>query len=63
MAKPEACELWLGFVNSCVYYVYQTRDIYQVLPYSVELWNPLSKCSFIWIKGPINISNGSKIQK
>ena len=43
---PETCENWLGLVNSCVYYAHQTREIYQVLPYSmdfkapVELWNP-----------------------
>ena len=44
---PETCENWLGLVNSCVYYGSQTREIYQVLPYSVdgkapgERWNPL----------------------
>ena len=61
---PEACENWLGLVTSCVYYARQTREIFQALPYSVdfkapkELWNQLSetvlsKCSFIWSKGPI----------
>ena len=46
---PEACENWLGLVNSCIYYARQTRDIYHVLPYSVdfkapeELRNLLSK--------------------
>ena len=49
-------------------------QIYQVLPYSVdfkaprELWNPLSKTvlskySFIWNKGPVNIWNDRKAQK
>ena len=55
-------EIYLGLVNSCIYYACQTWNC-QVLPYSVgfkaprELWNPLSKtvlsgCSFIWNKGP-----------
>ena len=39
---PETCENWLGLVNSCLYYVHQTYEIYQALPYSVD-WNPLSK--------------------
>ena len=34
---PETCENSLGLVNNCVYYVRQTREIYQVLPYSMEL--------------------------
>ena len=48
-AMPETGEIWLGIVNSCVYCARQTREIYQVLPYLVdlkapgELWNPLSK--------------------
>ena len=33
-AMPETCENWLCLVNSCIYYVYQTCEIYQVLPYS-----------------------------
>ena len=48
----------------CIYYACQTHEIYQVLPYSVEFkaheefWNPLSKtalskCSFIYNKGPL----------
>ena len=68
---PETCENWLGFVNSCIYYARQTHKIYHVLPYSVdfkapgELWNPLSKavlsrCNFIWSKGPVNIWNDRK---
>ena len=64
------CENWLGLVNSCVYYAHQTREIYQipVLTSAVdfkapdELWNPLSttilsRCDFIWNKGPVNIWN------
>ena len=58
---PETCENSLSLVNSCIYYAYQTSEIYQVLPYSVdfkvrvELWNPMSKTvlskrSFIWKK-------------
>ena len=56
----------IGLENCCIYYAHQTHEIYQVLPYSVdfktpgELWNPLSKtvlskCNFIWNKGPVNI--------
>ena len=56
------------------YYACQTREIYYVLPYSVdfkapqELWNPLSKtvhskCSFIWNQGPVNILNDHKAPK
>ena len=33
---PETCENWLGVVNRCVYYAYQTREIYRVLPYSAD---------------------------
>ena len=42
------CESWRDIVNSYVYYAHRTREIYQVLRYSVEfkaprrLWNPLS---------------------
>ena len=32
----KTCENWLGHVNSCVYYARQTREIYQLLPYSVD---------------------------
>ena len=28
---PEICENCFGLVNSCVYYAYQTREIYQAL--------------------------------
>ena len=70
----ETCENWLGHVNSCVYYARQTREIYQVPPYSVDfkapgyLWNPfiktvLTECSFISNKGPVNILNDRKAQK
>ena len=62
-AMPETCKIRLDVVNSCINYAHQTREIYQVQPYSVdfktprEFWNPLSqtvlsKCSFIWNKGP-----------
>ena len=46
---PENCENWLGVVNGDVYCAHQTREIYQVLPQSVdfkapgEIWNPLHK--------------------
>ena len=37
---PETCENWLSLVNSCIYYACQTREIYQVLLYSVDyIWN------------------------
>ena len=58
------CESSRDVVNSYVYYVHQTREIYQVLRYSVEfkaprrLWNPLSKSilgSFTLNDGPVNI--------
>ena len=39
---PETCENWLGLVNSWVHYARQAREIYLVLPYSVELCNPMS---------------------
>ena len=37
---PETCANWRGLVNSCVYAAHQTREIYQVLPYSVNLKAP-----------------------
>ena len=57
---------WSCHVNICVYDVRQTREIYQLLPYSVdfkapgELWNPLSKTvlskySFVWNKGHLTL--------
>ena len=63
---PKTCENWLSLVNSCIYYAHQTHEINHVLSYSMdfetpgELWNPLSKkvlskSSFIWNKGPVNI--------
>ena len=33
---PETCEIWPGFVNSCIYYACQTREMYQVLPCLVD---------------------------
>ena len=71
---PETCKDWLGPVNNCVNYARQTRDIYHVVPYSVdfkfsaELWFPLSKtvlsiCSCIKNKGPVNFLNDGKAQK
>ena len=33
---PEICENWLGFVNNCIYYALQIRQIYQ-LPGSFEI--------------------------
>ena len=56
--------MWKLAQFSCVYYPHQAYEIQQVLSYSVdikaprELWNPLSKtalsrCSFIWNKGPV----------
>ena len=34
---PENCEHWLCFVNNFVYYTRQIREIYQVLPYSMDI--------------------------
>ena len=73
-AIPDTCEKCLGIVNNCVYFVHQTREINQVLPYAgdfkaqEELCNPLKKavlrkCSFIWNKGPVNILNDRQAQK
>ena len=48
-AKPDTCDIWLGLVDSCIYYAHQTHEIYQVLPCKVDfkapskLWNPLTK--------------------
>ena len=45
----ETCENRLRPVNSCVNFVRQTREIYQILPHLVyfkahwELWNPRGK--------------------
>ena len=62
-----ARDLW-DIASSRVYYAHQTRAIYQVLSYAVDieahrdLWNRLSKtvlnkCSFILHKGLVNICN------
>ena len=37
---PETCENWCGLVNSDVYYAHQTRETYQVLPYSIDFKAP-----------------------
>ena len=37
---PKTCKNWLGLVNSCVYYGRQTREIYQVVSYSVDFKAP-----------------------
>ena len=61
---PETCENWLGLVNSRVYNARQTREIYLVLPFSVdfktprELWNPPSKTVYSKYR---SISNNLKI--
>ena len=39
-AMPKTCEYWLGLVNSCVDYAWQTHEIYQILPYSVDFKAP-----------------------
>ena len=39
-AMPETCENGSGLVNGCSYHARQTREIYQVLPYSVDLKAP-----------------------
>ena len=63
-----------GIVKSCIFSTYQTHEIYQVRTYSMdfkapgELWNPwsktvVSKCTFIWNKGPVNIWSYRKAQK
>ena len=46
---PETCRNWLIVVKSYIHYAQQTREICQLLPYSVdfivsgEFWNQLSK--------------------
>ena len=73
-AMPKTSENWVGLVNSCVNHAQQIRQIYQVLPYSVDFkdpqehWNPLSKkvlskYSFIWNIGFVTIWNGRKVHK
>ena len=59
---PESCEIQLSRVNSCVYYAHQIREIYHMLPYSVDFKAP-SKSSFIWIKGLLSIWNDRKVEK
>ena len=70
----ENCGDWLDLLKSYLYYAHQICVIYLVLAYSVdvkghvELWNPLSKtvlnkCSFIWNRQDVNISNDRKVQK
>ena len=56
MPHPKPVEMGSG-LDFCVYYARQTREIYQVLLYSVDLkapgepWNPLiCQCSSIWNK-------------
>ena len=61
------CSLFhLRLVNICIYYARQTCEIYQVLPYSVGFRAPvkpwysrsktvITKYSFVWTKGPVNI--------
>ena len=39
-ATADTGENGLGLVNSCVYYVRLTREIYRVLPYSVDSQSP-----------------------
>ena len=34
---PDICENWLRFVNSWGYYAGPTHEIYQILPYSLDL--------------------------
>ena len=47
-AMPETCENWLCLVNSHIYCVCQTYEIYQILPYSIHRVRQHSKSSFIW---------------
>ena len=68
MLIPETCENWLGLVNPCVYFGRQTqrnlpRDVllreFQWFRGALAL---ISKCSFIWSKGLVNIWNDRKAQ-
>ena len=36
----ETYESWLSLENSCIYYVRQNHEIYQVLPYTVDFRAP-----------------------
>ena len=45
----ETCENWPSFVNSYIYYAHQTREIYQVLPYSLDFKAPGELC-FHWVR-------------
>ena len=54
---PDTCENWPGPVNSSVYYAHQTREIYQVLPHSLDFKAPGEKrCIYSFIS---NVNSGS----
>ena len=40
-AMAETYENWLGLVKSCIYYAYETHEIYPVLPHSMDFKAPL----------------------
>ena len=44
---PDTCENWLGRVNSPIYYARQIREIYLVLPYSLDSKAPFE---IHWVK-------------
>ena len=69
----ETYENWRCRVNNCVYNAHQTREIYQVLPYSVWFKAPgpfeIHRVNkhlenvVIWNKGTVNILNDRNTRK
>ena len=65
-AIPESCTNWLGLVDSCVLMPTRLVKFTRYSLISGKLWNPLSKrvlskCSFVWNKGPVNIWKHRKL--
>ena len=46
---PKTAENWLVLVKNCVCYARQTREIYQVLLYSMDS-EPPGACGIYWVK-------------
>ena len=70
----ETLKNWLGLQNSSINFACRIHEIDQVLHYlvdfiaSMELWHPLcqtilSKYSFIWNKGLVNIVDDHEAEK
>ena len=44
---PETCKNGHGLVNSCGYYTFQTPEVNQVLPYSMDLKAPSGQANAV----------------